>query len=61
MSLSKSDMVALLEKAQELIDTVIQSLPDDDNDEVDSFDVSPLDYLTNASGDIQDTINALSE
>ena len=62
MSLSKSDMVALLEKASELIDTVIQSLPDDDIDfDNDSFDVSPLDYLINASGDIQDAINALSE
>jgi hypothetical protein len=62
MSLSKSDMVALLEKASELIDTVIQSLPDDDIDfGNDSFDVSPLDYLINASGDIQDAINALSE
>jgi hypothetical protein len=62
MSLSKSDMVALLEKAQELIDTVIQSIPDDDIDfDNDSFDVSPLDYLINASGDIQDAINALSE
>ena len=55
-------MVALLEKASELIDTVIQSLPDDDIDfGNDSFDVSPLDYLINASGDIQDAINALSE
>jgi hypothetical protein len=62
MSLSKSDMVALLEKASELIDTVIQSLPDDDIDfDNDSFDVSPLDYLINAAGDIQDAINALSE
>jgi hypothetical protein len=61
MALSNSDMVALLEKASELIDTVIQSLPDDDIDfDNDSFDVSPSDYLINAAGDIQDAINALS-
>jgi hypothetical protein len=59
MSLSKSDMVALLEKASELIDTVIQELPDSDNEF--SLDVSPIDYLINAAGDIQDAINALSE
>ena len=58
MSLSKEDMVALLEKASELVDTVIQELPDiGDYD----FEVSPFDYLTNAAGDIQDAINGLSE
>jgi hypothetical protein len=56
MALSKSDMVALLEKAQELIDTVIAEYPDDN--EVDDMD-SPLSYLTNASGDIQDAINLM--
>jgi hypothetical protein len=54
MALSKSDMVALLEKAQELIDTVITEYPDDN--EVDDMD-SPLSYLINASGDISDAIN----
>jgi hypothetical protein len=57
MSLSKSDMVALLEKAQELIDTVIQSLPDDDNE--DDCEDNPMMYLSNASGDIQDAINLI--
>jgi hypothetical protein len=57
-SLSKSDMVALLEKAQELIDTVIQSLPDNEEDN-DDFDLSPSDYLLNAAGDIQDAINLI--
>jgi hypothetical protein len=62
MSLSNADMIALLEKASELIDTVIQALPDDDIDfGNDSFDVPPSDYLINASGDIQDAINGLSE
>jgi hypothetical protein len=49
-------MVALLEKAQELIDTVINEYPDDN--EVDDMD-SPLSYLTNSSGDIQDAINLM--
>jgi hypothetical protein len=66
MSLSKSDMLALLEKASELVDTVIQALPDDEDDEVDFngdswIDVSPLEYLVNAAGDIQEAINGLSE
>ena len=56
MSLSKSDMVALLEKAQELIDTVITEYPDDND--IDDMD-SPLSYLTNAAGDIQDAINLI--
>jgi hypothetical protein len=56
MALSKSDMVALLEKAQELIDTVIGDYPDDND--IDDMD-SPLSYLTNASGDIQDAINLM--
>jgi hypothetical protein len=61
MSLSKEDMVALLEKASELIDTVIQALPDNEVDfNGDSYDVSPSDYLINACGDIQDAINGLS-
>jgi hypothetical protein len=56
MSLSKSDMVALLEKAQELIDTVITEYPDDnDEDDMDS----PLSYLINASGDISDALNLI--
>ena len=54
MSLSKSDMVALLEKAQELIDTVITEYPDDND--IDDMD-SPLSYLINASGDISDAIS----
>jgi hypothetical protein len=56
MSLSKSDMVTLLEKAQELIDTVIGDYPDDND--IDDMD-SPLSYLVNASGDIQDAINLI--
>jgi len=56
MSLSKEDMVALLEKAQELIDTVITEYPDDN--EVDDMD-SPLSYLINASGDISDALNLM--
>ena len=57
MSLSKKDLLDLLEKASELVDTVISELPD--NDEV-SNDVTPLDYLYNAAGDIQDAINGLT-
>jgi len=56
MALSKSDMVTLLEKAQELIDTVITEYPDDN--EVDDMD-SPLSYLINASGDISDALNLI--
>jgi len=56
MALSKEDMVALLEKAQELIDTVITEYPDDN--EVDDMD-SPLSYLINASGDISDAFNLI--
>ena len=51
-------MVALLEKAQELIDTVIGDYPDDND--IDDMD-SPLSYLVNASGDIRDAINLISE
>ena len=58
MSLSKEDMVALLEKAQELIDTVIGEYPDDND--LDDMD-SPLSYLINASGDISDALNLISE
>ena len=58
MSLSKKDLLDLLEKASELLDTVISELPDDEED--DNYDVSPLDYLLNASGDIQDAINGLT-
>jgi len=62
MSLSKSDMVALLEKASELVDTVIQALPDDEDDfNGDSYDVSPCEYLINAANDIQEAIDGLSE
>jgi hypothetical protein len=56
MALSKEDMVVLLEKAQELIDTVITEYPDDN--EVDDMD-SPLSYLINASGDISDALNLI--
>jgi hypothetical protein len=56
MSLSKEDMVALLEKAQELIDTVITEYPDDND--LDDMD-SPLSYLINASGDISDALNLI--
>jgi hypothetical protein len=55
MSLSKEDIIDLLNKAQELIDTVITEL--DDNDEEDN----PLMYLTNSSGDISDAINLISD
>ena len=58
MSLSKKDLLDLLEKASVLLDTVISELPDDEED--DNYDVSPLDYLMNASGDIQDAINGLT-
>jgi hypothetical protein len=58
MSLSKQDMVDLLQKAQELIDTVISEYPDDN--EVDDMD-SPLSFLINASGDITDALNLISE
>jgi len=53
MSLSKEDMVALLEKASELIDTVIQELPD--SDEIDN----PLVYLFNCVGDIDEAISLM--
>jgi hypothetical protein len=56
MALSKADMVTLLEKAQELIDTVIGDYPDDND--IDDMD-SPLSYLVNASGDISDAINLI--
>jgi hypothetical protein len=56
MALSKEDMVALLEKAQELIDTVIGDYPDDND--IDDMD-SPLSYLINASGDISDALNLM--
>jgi len=53
MSLSNADKVALLEKAQELIDTVIQELPD--SDEIDN----PLVYLVNCAGDIDEAISLM--
>ena len=56
MSLFESDMIVLLEKAQELIDTVIGDCPDDND--LDDMD-SPLSYLINASVDIQDAINLM--
>jgi hypothetical protein len=56
-SLSKQDLIDLLEKASVLVDTVIQALPDDEED---NDDLSPSDYLLNAAGDIQDAINLLS-
>ena len=57
MSLSKADMIALLEKAWDNIETVISESPDDND--IDDMD-SPLSYLINAVGDIQDAINLLS-
>lgn len=56
MSLSKQDILDLLNKAQELIDSVITEYPDDN--EVDDMD-SPLSYLINASGDLSDAINLI--
>jgi hypothetical protein len=56
MALSKQDYIDLLNKAQELIDTVITEYPD--NYEVDDMD-SPLSYLINASGDITEGINLI--
>ena len=56
MSLSKQDMLDLLNKAQEIIDSVITEYPDDN--EVDDMD-SPLSYLINASGDLSDAINLI--
>jgi hypothetical protein len=53
MSLSNADMVALLEKAAELIDTVVQSLPD--SDEMDN----PFVYLVNCAGDIDEAISLM--
>ena len=58
MSLSKADMIVLLEKAWDNIETVISECPDDND--IDDMD-SPLSYLTNAVGDIQDAINLISE
>ena len=52
-SLSKEDMVALLQKASELVDLVIQDLPD--SDEIDN----PLVYLVNCSGDIDEAISLI--
>ena len=53
MSLSKEDMVALLQKAAELVDMVIQDLPD--SDELDD----PFVYLANCSGDIDEAISLI--
>jgi predicted membrane-bound spermidine synthase len=53
MSLSKEDMVALLQKAAELIDTVIQDLPD--SNEIDN----PFVYLVNCVGDIDEAISLM--
>ena len=57
-NLSKQDLIDLLEKASVLLDTVISELPDSDNEF--SLDISPIDYLLNAAGDIQDAINGLT-
>ena len=51
-------MLDLLNKAQELVDTVITEYPDDND--IDDMD-SPLSYLTNASGDITDAINLIEQ
>ena len=56
MALFESDMIVLLEKAQELIDTVIGDCPDDND--LDDMD-SPLSYLINASGDLSDALNLM--
>jgi len=53
MSLSNQDKIALLEKAAELIDTVIQDLPE--TDEIDD----PLVYLLNCAGDIDEAISLM--
>ena len=58
MSLSKQDMLDLLNKAQELVDTVITEYPDDNEDD-DMY--SPLSFLINASGDITDAINLIEQ
>ena len=58
MSLSNPDKIALLEKAWELIDSVISEHPDDND--IDDMD-SPISYLLNACGDIQDAINLIPE
>ena len=55
MSLSKKDLLDLLEKTALLLDMVISELPD--SDEVDN----PQMYLYNAAGDIADAINLLTE
>ena len=55
MRLSKQDIIELLEKAQELVDTVISELPEDDNLD------NPLVYLYNIGGDIQEAINLISD
>jgi hypothetical protein len=57
-SLSKQDMVALLRKSWDNIEMVISEYPDDD--EADDMD-SPISYLINAVGDIQDAINLLEQ
>jgi hypothetical protein len=57
-SLSKQDMVALLRKSWDNIEMVISEYPDDD--EADDMD-SPISYLNNAVGDIQDAINLLEQ
>jgi hypothetical protein len=59
MALSKEDMVALLNKALELIDTVIQELPDDNG--LDDWEVEPISLLVNSVEDIQMAIDTLSE
>ena len=53
MSLSKEDMVALLQKASELVDMVIQDLPD--SDDIDN----PFVYLVNCVGDIDEAISLM--
>ena len=53
MSLSKEDKIALLQKASELIDTVIQDLPD--SNEMDN----PFVYLANCVGDIDEAISLM--
>ena len=52
VKLSIQDKLALLDKAQELVDTVLENMVDGEEAEM---------YLLNASGDISDAINHLYE
>ena len=56
MSLSKQDLIDLLDKAQVIIDTVLENI-DSDNPEYDEL----VSYLSNSCGDIQDASNLISD